>query len=123
MTKLSLLRFIPAIINAFVLGYTKEQGIKYTRSRDYHTRRLRLTRRENDAPYVESRHWTMVRSYVGYRRYDTEEEYGILDRLLRYIKSMKLILHSIGFKSKGSRGGEETGDNKTESFPLLLRNV
>ncbi|MEO0109854.1 MAG: transposase family protein, partial [candidate division WOR-3 bacterium] len=77
-------------INAFVLGYTKEQGIKYTRSRDYH---------KNDAPYVESRHWTMVRSYVGYRRYDTEEEYEILDRLLRtisllhnyFLPTMKLV--------------------------------
>lgn len=68
-------------INAHVLAYTKERGIRYTRSRDYH---------KNDSPYVESRHWTMVRSYVGYRRYDTEEEYEILDPLLRLIS----LLHN-----------------------------
>lgn len=63
-------------INAHVLTYTKQCGINYTRSRAY---------QKNDAPYVESRHWTTVRCYVGYRRYDTEEEYKILDRLMRLI--------------------------------------
>jgi len=77
-------------INAHLLAYTQARGIRLTRSRAYH---------KNDAPYVESRHWTMVRSYVGYRRYDTEREYAILDPLLRaislrhnyFMPTMKLV--------------------------------
>lgn len=66
----------PEFINAHVLRFTQARGIRFTRSRDYH---------KNDAPYVESRHWTTVRSYVGYRRYDTEKEYRILAPLMRLI--------------------------------------
>lgn len=77
-------------INGHLLAYAQEKGIKLTRSRDYH---------KNDAPYVESRHWTMVRSYLGYRRYDTEAEYAILERLMPlislrhnyFIPTMKLV--------------------------------
>jgi len=63
-------------INAPMLAYTQQAGMKYTRSREYH---------KNDSPYVKSRQWTMVRSYVGYRRYDTDKEHAILDRLDRLI--------------------------------------
>lgn len=77
-------------INGHLLAYAREKGIKLTRSRDYH---------KNDAPYVESRHWTMVRSYLGYRRYDTEAEYTISERLMPlislrhnyFIPTMKLV--------------------------------
>jgi len=80
----------PEFINAHVYNYTQERGIRYTRSRDY---------QKNDAPYVESRHFTTVRSYVGYRRYNTEAEYRILDKLMPLISvkhnyfmpTMKLI--------------------------------
>ncbi|MEO0162443.1 MAG: hypothetical protein ABIL39_06755 [candidate division WOR-3 bacterium] len=32
---------------------------------------------------VEIRNFTLVRSYVGYRRYDTDAEYEILRELMR----------------------------------------
>jgi len=60
-------------INEPVFAYTQERGIRYTRSRAYH---------KNDNPVVESRHWTLVRCYVGYRRYDTDAEYQILAELM-----------------------------------------
>lgn len=68
----------------------KRKALNLRRSRDYH---------KNDASYVESRHWTMVRSYIGYRRYDTETEYTILERLMPlislrhnyFIPTMKLV--------------------------------
>lgn len=63
-------------INRPMLTYTQERGIRYTRSREYH---------KNDAPYVESRHWTLVRCYVGYRRYDADAEYQILVELMPLI--------------------------------------
>jgi hypothetical protein len=63
-------------INAHIERFTRAAGIRFTRSRVYH---------KNDAPYVESKNWTMVRSYTGYRRYDTEREFNILSKLNRLI--------------------------------------
>lgn len=63
-------------INAHVQRFCKEKGIEFTRSRPY---------RKNDSPYVESRNWSMVRSHTGWRRYDTEEELKILEKLERLI--------------------------------------
>ncbi|MFN3479962.1 MAG: hypothetical protein ACK415_06210, partial [Thermodesulfovibrionales bacterium] len=39
----------------------------------------------NDSPYVESKNWSMVRAYTGWRRYDTDEELEILKKLERLI--------------------------------------
>lgn len=77
-------------INAHITGFTEERSIKFTRSREYH---------KNDAPYVEGKNWTMVRSYTGYRRYDTDKELSILQKMMRlismkhnyFIPTMKLI--------------------------------
>lgn len=63
-------------INAHLQRFCHEKGIKFTRSRPY---------RKNDSPYVESKNWSMVRAYTGWRRYDTEEELEILERLERLI--------------------------------------
>ncbi len=63
-------------LNAHVQRFCREVGIGFTRSRPYH---------KNDAPHVESRNWSLVRAYVGWRRYDSEEELAVLDRLLRCI--------------------------------------
>lgn len=52
-------------INAHVQRFCSERGIEFTSSRPY---------RKNDAPYVESKNWSLVRAYVvGRRRYKTEE--------------------------------------------------
>ena len=63
-------------INSYVEKFCKENNIKFTRSRPY---------KKNDAPYVESKNWTMVRSYTGWRRYDTDQQYQILKKLLKLI--------------------------------------
>jgi len=50
--------------------------ISFSRSRAF---------RKNDAPYVESKNWSLVRVYVGYRRYDTSREVAVLQRLARLV--------------------------------------
>lgn len=63
-------------INRALWAYTQARGVRYVRSRAYH---------KNDNPVVESRQWTLVRSQVGYRRYDTDAEYQVLTRLMPLI--------------------------------------
>ncbi len=47
-------------------------NLGFTRARPY---------RKNDSCFVEQKNWSVVRKAVGYRRYDTEEELKILNRL------------------------------------------
>jgi len=59
-------------INAVFVRATNRCKLKQTRSRAYH---------KNDAPYVESKNGSLVRAYVGHRRYDSKQEFSILRQL------------------------------------------
>jgi hypothetical protein len=69
---------------------TADAQIPFTRSRPF---------QKNDAPYAESKNWSLVRTYTGYRRYDTEEELSFLQPLTQlislkhnlFIPTMKLV--------------------------------
>ncbi|MEO0082743.1 MAG: hypothetical protein ABIL25_10740, partial [candidate division WOR-3 bacterium] len=63
-------------INRPLTQLARSLGIPFTRSRAF---------RKNDAPYVESKNWSLVRVYVGYRRYDTRREVAVLRRLARLV--------------------------------------
>ncbi len=77
-------------INRALAAFAEEQKLPFTRSRAY---------QKNDSPYVESKNWALVRSYAGYRRYDTKQEnlaLARLDRLIAlkhnlFMPSMKLV--------------------------------
>ncbi|MBU4179908.1 MAG: ISNCY family transposase [Actinobacteria bacterium] len=87
-------------INAHLYRYCEKEEITFTRSREY---------RKNDNCYVEQKNYTAVRTYVGYMRYDTDEELGILNELYSLLRlylnffqpQMKLIEKTrIGSKVK-----------------------
>ena len=61
-------------INAHLFRYTQEENLGFSRSRPY---------RKNDNCFVEQKNWTHVKKYVGYQRYDTQEELRILNNLYR----------------------------------------
>lgn len=63
-------------INHPLHEYCLAESITFTRSRSY---------RKNDNCYVEQKNFSVVRKMVGYRRYDTEEEQEILNRLYRFL--------------------------------------
>jgi len=77
-------------LNAHVFKFCAARGIELRRSRPY---------RKNDAPYVESKNWSLVMRHTGWRRYDTDEEEEILYQLLTllalrhnlFTPTMKLI--------------------------------
>src|SRR5450756_1380247 len=63
-------------INHPLHEYCLAESITFIRSRSY---------RKNDNCYVEQKNYSVVRKMVGYRRYDTEEEQKILNRLYRFL--------------------------------------
>lgn len=64
-------------INAHLLRYCQDQRLTFTRSRSY---------RKNDSCYVEQKNWAVVRSAVGFLRYDTESELTLLAELYRQLR-------------------------------------
>jgi len=61
-------------INAHLYKYTIDEQMDFSRSRPY---------KKNDNCLVEQKNWTHVKKFVGYLRYDTEEEQIILNDLYR----------------------------------------
>ncbi len=85
-------------INAHLLKYCQSEGITFTRSRAY---------QKNDSCHVEQKNYTAVRQYVGYFRYDTEEELKVMNELYRNLSLYLNYFHPVmKLKSKeriGSR--------------------
>lgn len=59
-------------INFHLIEYCEAEKITFTRGRPY---------RKNDGCYVEQKNYTSVRRNVGYMRYDTDAELGLLNEL------------------------------------------
>jgi hypothetical protein len=85
-------------INAHLEGFTSKKKIPFTRSRPL---------QKNDAPYAESKNWSLVRVYTGYRRYDTEKELAILRPMVELI-SLKhnLFIPTMKLTEKRREGGK-----------------
>lgn len=64
-------------INDHLARYCKQNKITFTRSRPY---------KKNDNCFVEQKNYTIVRRYVGYFRYDTEEELKILNEIYNVVR-------------------------------------
>jgi hypothetical protein len=62
------------ILNYHVYAWTEIKGINYSHSRPY---------KKNDNCFIEQKNSTHVRKVVGYLRYDTEEEFNIINDLYR----------------------------------------
>lgn len=61
-------------INWHLYRYSQKEKLNFSRSRPY---------KKNDNCFVEQKNWTHVKKFVGYLRYDNEEELNILNELYR----------------------------------------
>jgi len=85
-------------INDHLFRFCRAEEITFTRSRAY---------RKNDSCHVEQKNYTAVRQYVGYFRYDTEEELKVMNELYSNLSLYLNYFHpAMKLKSKeriGSR--------------------
>ena len=65
------------LINDQLYRYCISNEITFTRARKY---------RKNDNCYVEQKNYSVVRKYVGYFRYDMEEELQVLKEIYRHLR-------------------------------------
>ena len=59
-------------LNSFVIEWTQENSMRFTRSRSYH---------KNDNAYVEQKNGHIIRKELGYRRLDTTEVLPVMNEL------------------------------------------
>jgi hypothetical protein len=64
-------------INTHLVAYCQQENIVFTRSRSY---------QKNDNCHVEQKNFTAVRNFVGYNRYDREEELALLNELYEHLR-------------------------------------
>ncbi|MDA2931177.1 hypothetical protein MYX84_14740 [Acidobacteria bacterium AH-259-O06] len=83
-------------INNHLLRYCRQEQITFTRSRPF---------RKNDNCFVEQKNYSVVRRYVGYARYDREEEVQLLNELYERVRLyVNFFLPSQKLKEKVRRG-------------------
>ena len=87
-------------INAHMLRYCIENKITFTRSRAH---------KKNDSCYVEQKNYSVVRRAMGYLRYDTAEELGILNELYMHLDYYTNYFQpTLKLKSKERAGSKVT---------------
>jgi hypothetical protein len=64
-------------INWLLKRYCDEHKINFTRIRPY---------RKNDNCFVEQKNYTVVRRFLGYARYDTEQQLQIIKEILKLVE-------------------------------------
>lgn len=102
-------------INDHLVRYCAAEHITFTRSRAY---------RKNDNCYVEQKNFSVVRRYVGYLRYDTEEELkklNVLYQKVRLYTNFFLPVMKLKYKERiGSRVKKVYDEPKTPFRRILL---
>ena len=96
-------------INWHLLKYTNKEEIGFSRSRP---------NKKNDNCFVEQKNWTHVKKFVGYFRYDTTKELGILNDIYRnelrvYKNFFQPVIKLILKERRGGRVHRRYDDPKT----------
>jgi hypothetical protein len=85
-------------INDLLWRYCQAEEITFTRSRPY---------KKNDQAHVEQKNWSVVRHTVGYDRWESEEEYGLLQSIYQdlrlYINFFQPVLKLIVKERVGTK--------------------
>jgi hypothetical protein len=83
-------------INHHLLRYCTAEKLTFTRSRPY---------QKNDTCYVEQKNWSVVRRFVGYARYESEDACRVLNALYLVLRDYtNFFLPSLKLKEKTRDG-------------------
>jgi hypothetical protein len=94
-------------INAELVGFCCQHHITFTRSRPY---------RKNDNCFVEQKNYSIVRTAVGYYRYDSQDELDILSRLYSSLRLFTNFFQPVMKLQHKTRSGSKL--RKTYGAPL-----
>ena len=92
-------------INAHLLGWCQKREITFTRTRPGNS---------NDGAHVEQKNWAVVRTVVGYHRYDTPAELRLLDKIwvlqggFGWSSQHRLVTRGLTVARRGFRPGSSS---------------
>jgi hypothetical protein len=96
-------------LNAHLVRYCREHSLPLTRSRPY---------RKNDNCWVEQKNGAVIRSAVGYGRYDTEQELALLNELYASLRLwVNYFLPTAKLVSKQREGAKVKKQFETPTTP------
>lgn len=105
-------------INWLLKRYCEEYKITFSRIRPY---------RKNDNCYVEQKNYTVVRRFLGYARYDTEEQLEIIREILKlvelYVNFFQPVMKLKSKKRLGSKVKKKYDKAKTPYQRILKSGV
>jgi hypothetical protein len=95
-------------INDLLFRYCQDEEITFTRSRPY---------KKNDQAHVEQKNWSVVRHTVGYDRWESEEDYLLLQSIYQdlrlYINFFQPVLKLIAKERVGTQTIRRYDDAQT----------
>jgi hypothetical protein len=98
-----------AFINHHLLRYCRKEQITFTRCRPY---------RKNDQCHVEQKNWSVVRQFIGYRRFETDEQLALLDKIYPLVMQYhNFFSPMMRLQSKERDGSKVTRRYVTPSTP------
>lgn len=87
-------------VNWHLVRYCKKNKLTYTRARESYS---------NDQPYIEQQNFSVVRTFVGYKRLDTFEQLELLDKLYLKLSDYQNFFQSVmRLKAKTRNGAHVT---------------
>ena len=92
-----------AFINYHLMKYCREQQITFTRCRPW---------KNNDQCHVEQKNWSVVRQFIGYRRFETDEQLALLEK----IYSLVMPYHNFFCPMMKLRTKERDGSKVTRRY-------
>jgi len=87
-----------SFINYHLARYCKRESIKLTRSREY---------KKNDQCHVEQKNWSVVRQFIGYKRFETDKELSVLQELYPLLMAYHNFFHPMMRLSEKKREGSK----------------
>ena len=106
-----------AFINYHLAKYCRRENILPTRSRPY---------RKNDQCHVEQKNWSVVRQFIGYRRFETDKQLAILQKvnplIMAYHNFFSPMMKLIAKECDGSKVTKHYGVAMTPYQRLLMTN-
>lgn len=73
-------------VNWHLVRYSKKNKITYTRAREGYS---------NDQPYIEQQNYSVVRTFIGYKRLDNQKQLKILDKLYPLISDYQNFFQGV----------------------------
>ena len=106
-----------AFINYHMTKYCREEAITFTRCRPY---------KKNDQCHVEQKNWSVVRQFIGYRRFETDEQLALLARIyplvMRYHNFFSPMMRLEAKERDGSKLKRRYATATTPYQRLLMSN-